>query len=175
MQKKAQMDAERKRLEEIKLKELEREKARREKLEEGEQKRRWRYWARREKMPATPVTTGGVTIGFRLGDGRRVVHKFRQDASLEELYLFVELESAPGSDEDGTVALPRPRADYHHTYSFRLSTAMPRRTLPLPDSSLTGTEQISIAQFGGLDGANVNVEGSVTEPSSDEDEEEDDD
>jgi len=173
MRKKAEMEAERKRQEELKLKELERERVRREKLEEGEQKRRWRYWARREKMPPEPAATDAVTVGFRLGDGRRVVRKFRADAPLEALYLFVELESAPGTDEDATAGdLPRPRPDYHHTYSFRLSTAMPRRILPLPDSTPSATEQISIAQFGGLDGANVNVEGSVVEPSSDEDEEE---
>ncbi|KAA1085675.1 hypothetical protein PGT21_014857 [Puccinia graminis f. sp. tritici] len=181
MRKKAEMEAERKRLEELQLREIVREKARQEKLEEAEQKRRWRYWARREKMPVEPSATDGVTIGFRLGNGRRVVRKFQADAPLEALYLFVELEStsAAGTQDDSSAIPPaRPSPDYRHTYSFKLSTAMPRRILPLPEPpspSSTTPQQVSIAQFGGLDGANVNVEGNVTEPSSDEDEEEDED
>jgi hypothetical protein len=47
MRKKAEMEAERKRLEELQLREIVREKARQQKLEEAQQKRRWRYWARR--------------------------------------------------------------------------------------------------------------------------------
>ncbi|WAQ90929.1 hypothetical protein PtA15_13A329 [Puccinia triticina] len=167
MRKKAEMEAERKRVEELQQRQLAREKARQERLEEAEQKRRWRYWARREKMPSEPPSTGGgVTIGFRLGDGRRVVRKFAPDAPLEALYLFVELESASAAiqEEDSSAPLARPSPDYRHSYSFKLSTAMPRRILPLPDPSpdnCSDHHQISIAKFGGLDGANVNVEGNL--------------
>ncbi|KAH9442761.1 hypothetical protein Pst134EA_031578 [Puccinia striiformis f. sp. tritici] len=173
MKKKAELEAERKRLEEIKSKELERERARQLKLEEAEQKRRWRYWARQENKSFEPPTSGGVTIGFRLGDGRRVVRKFKADDTLESLYLFVELESTSSltaqDHHQNSTPPPRPSPDYRHSYSFKLSTAMPRRILPLPETSspsklstTSGHQQTStIAQFGGLDGANVNVEGNV--------------
>jgi hypothetical protein len=126
--------------------------------------------------PAEPPANDGGTISFRLGNGCRVVRKFWADAPLEALYLFVELESAStaGTQDDSlTIPPARPSPDYRHTYPFKLSTAMPCRILPLPEPpsrSSTPLHQVSIAQFGGLLGANVNFEGKVTEPSSDEDE-----
>ncbi|KAI9619374.1 hypothetical protein KEM48_006286 [Puccinia striiformis f. sp. tritici PST-130] len=186
MKKKAELEAERKRLEEIKSKELERERARQLKLEEAEQKRRWRYWARQENKSFEPPTSGGVTIGFRLGDGRRVVRKFKADDTLESLYLFVELEStssltAQDHHQNSTPHLVHPLIIVTHTLSNYLPLCLVV-SFPYPNlipsklSTTSGHQQTStIAQFGGLDGANVNVEGNVVEQNSDDDDDDDDD
>ncbi|MBW0494537.1 hypothetical protein O181_034252 [Austropuccinia psidii MF-1] len=168
MKKKAEIEAESKRNEELRLKKLASEKRRKEKLEEMEQKRRWRYWSRQERMPKEP-SSGGVTIGFRLGNGRRVIRKFEAEELIDSLYLFVEVEFGAGSE--GSIELPRPREDYIHSYAFKLSTAMPRRILPVPQTGAAeSSKKATISDFGGLDGANVNVEGSFMEVSSDEEE-----
>ncbi|KAI8445243.1 hypothetical protein BY996DRAFT_4598462 [Phakopsora pachyrhizi] len=182
MKKMAELEAESKRIEELRLKDLENERKKKERIDLEEQKQRWRYWARKERLRQEPEK--GTTIGFRLGNGKRVIRKFLADDSLESLYLFVEVESGKGirstndreedEKDDGTKDLPRPREDYQHQYGFKLSTAMPRRTIP--------EKGMRINEFGGLDGANVNVEGnffsvgsgsSIKSSSSEEDEEED--
>lgn len=173
MRKKAELEAESRRAYELRQKELEGEKRRREKAEEAEQKSRWRHWARQERMPEEP-SDGGVTIGFRLGNGKRVVRKFKADESIEALYTFVDVvsgELAPGFEASEASAVPRPRAGYLHSYGFKLSTAMPRRTLPLPQETTAEGSTVTVSDFGGLDGANVNVEGSFIGFNSDEEEE----
>ncbi|KAG0144890.1 hypothetical protein CROQUDRAFT_108234 [Cronartium quercuum f. sp. fusiforme G11] len=127
---------------------------------EEDTRKRWRAWAVKERMPVEPTegTTGVVTVGFRLGNGRRVVRRFLGIEPIESLYVFVELESAGMPSVTTVGELPD---GYKHEFRFKLSTAMPRRTIPL-EAGLT------VESFGGLDGANVNVEGNVVGAESDD-------
>ncbi|OAV95212.1 hypothetical protein PTTG_04372 [Puccinia triticina 1-1 BBBD Race 1] len=117
-------------------------------------------------MPSSepPSTGGGLTIGFQLGNIQRVIRKFAPETPLKALYLFVELECAlVATQEEDSAAPPAcPIPDYQHSYSFKLYTAMPIHILPLPKPSSNNCSdhyQISIAKFGGLGSANINIEG----------------
>ncbi|EGG00805.1 uncharacterized protein MELLADRAFT_92981 [Melampsora larici-populina 98AG31] len=151
------------------------------KVLEEEKRSVWRRWASKEVLPQEPdvrITEGVLKIGFRLGDGRRIVRRFFKDTSLESLYTFVEIESSSTTTTRGKESKPTEEIKeedyqsilkgYKHEYRFKLSTAMPRRVLSLED-------RMSIEEFGGLDGANINVEGSFVgsdEESEEEEEEE---
>lgn len=141
---------------------------RREQRKRDEQARcLWCAWAAHSLLPSEPAegTPGALTIGFRLGTGRRVVRRFLADEPLESLYVFVELQSATVAPTDSAEPLPE---GYNHQYRFKLSTAMPRRILALDMPE-------TVAGFGGLDGANVNVEGTVGGAESEEEDDEDED
>lgn len=146
------------------------------KVLEEEMREKWRRWALREVLPKEPelACQGVLKIGFRLGNGRRIVRRFLKNTPLETLYTFVEIESSSGKEGEPTQEIndedfQKMLVGYKHEYRFKLSTAMPRRVLPLEN-------QMSIEEFGGLDGANINVEGGFvgSDEESDEEEEEED-
>ncbi len=125
-----------------------RERAEREARERSEAKRReeqaleqWRRW-RAQSIPAEPGqdTQDSVRISVRMPSGARVVRRFGPDASLEDLYAFVECYSLLQSGEPSEETVEKP-AHFSHTYGFRLVSPMPREVYEL-DSAGTIKERI---------------------------------
>lgn len=88
----------------------------------------WRRW-RAERLVAEPDQSvlDKCRISFRLASGERIVRSFPSNASVEELYAFVDClgyAQDPGS--------PAPPKDYVHSYDFSLVAPMPR-VLHAPD------------------------------------------
>src|SRR5207237_3734213 len=93
-----------------------------------ELRQQWRRW-RATKIPAEPST--GVRLALNMppsAGGGRVIRRFPSEASLEDLYAFVECYSLLQEPEslEGDAAKPR---DYEHKYLFRIASMMPRETL----------------------------------------------
>ncbi|KAL9555494.1 hypothetical protein MBANPS3_002341 [Mucor bainieri] len=76
-------------------------------------------------LPKEP-TANFAKLSFRLADGDRVIRQFDQEATVDDLYQFVEAyplfkEEGPYSEEK--VAAP---SDYTHAYKFTMHTPYPR-------------------------------------------------
>ena len=86
----------------------------------------WRRW-RAHNLAAEPAATPAARVSIRTADGKRVVRRFASDASMEEVYDFVECLDVPRDGEaDGGLPL-QPPSDYTHRYAFRLVSVMPRQ------------------------------------------------
>lgn len=116
-------------------------------VERQEQKRQqWRKW-RATTVPPEPEASDKDAVRLALNmpegfGGGRVVRRFSKEATLEELYAFVECypiisASAAGGDDE-KAAQPE---DYTHKYDFRVALLMPRETL-YPDSGVTIAEKV---------------------------------
>ncbi|KAH9822559.1 hypothetical protein DFH28DRAFT_457558 [Melampsora americana] len=168
--KKAELEAQAKKEQEEAQRILVMNEKRGKKMREEEKRERWRRWASKALVSEEPDegSEGVLKIGFRLGNGKRIVRRFLKKDSLKSLYIFVEIQSTLGKkverDEEIKEEEGKFEKEDEHEFRFKLSTAMPRRVLPLDD-------RMRIEDFGGLDGANLNVEGSL-DGSDDESEEE---
>ncbi|KZF19721.1 UBX-domain-containing protein [Xylona heveae TC161] len=101
----------------------------REKAEAEERKARnvqlWRQH-RAKTIPPEPAANAKdvARISIRMPSGDRVIRKFSSDATIEELYAFVEcydvLQGAPDETEE------KPDASYRHEFGFKLVSPMPR-------------------------------------------------
>jgi FAS-associated factor 2 len=90
----------------------------------------WRLW-RASRIHAEPGAEikDAVRISLRMLDGERVVRKFTPDATIEELYAFVECYDAlQGGNLDEKAEQP---AGFEHEYKFRLVSPMPREAYEL--------------------------------------------
>lgn len=87
----------------------------------------WRRWRASKILPE--AANDSVRLSIRMADGNRVIRKFSADASLEELYAFVEcydlLSEVHG---DGDVEKP---ANYEHQFGFQLVSPMPRTVIDM--------------------------------------------
>jgi FAS-associated factor 2 len=104
-----------------------------------EQWRRWRASTIRPE-PGADVKDA-VRISLRMLDGERVIRKFAANATMEELYAFVECQDtlqAGELDDEEEVKQP---AGFRHEYKFRLVTPMPREAYEL-DAGGTIKERI---------------------------------
>lgn len=111
-----------------------------ERLEKNKQQ--WRKWRARTISPEPDASVkDAVRLALNMPDdfgGGRVVRKFSKEATLEELYAFVECyplikDSAALEGDAEKVTQP---SDYTHKYEFRIATIMPRETL-YPDETVT--------------------------------------
>ena len=94
-------------------------------------------------------------------DGDRVVRKFASDATIEDLYAFVECYDVLQAGEvDEKAAKP---AGFEHEYKFRLVSPMPREAYELERG---GTIKERIGRSG-----NLIVEKTIIEDSEDDEEE----
>jgi len=118
--------------------------------ERQEQRRQqWRKWRATTVAPEPEASVkDAVRLALNMPEGfggGRVVRRFGKEATLEELYAFVECypilrAGAEGGDDghDEKVAQPE---DYTHKYDFRIALVMPRETL-YPDSTVTIAEKV---------------------------------
>lgn len=90
----------------------------------------WRQWRATTIPKEEPTGKDTVRISIRLRNGERVIRRFNGDASMEEVYAFVEcLEYL---DESATnEKTPEKPNGYTHEYGFKLVSPMPREVYEL--------------------------------------------
>lgn len=116
----------------------EQEAAERQAMEEQRQRdlQQWKKWRVRSIMNEPgPEMTDAVRISIRLPSGERAIRKFAPDASIEELYAFVECYKELQAPVTQEVAKP---AGYEHRYSFRLVSPMPRTVYAVEEGGSIG-------------------------------------
>lgn len=93
----------------------------------------WRRFARRTLVVPEPKT-GGIRIGLRMPDGKRVVRMFDPKHSTVDVYTFVETLFIASSDDPSSdpSALPPGYAKEgsEHEWTFGLVTSFPRKEIP---------------------------------------------
>ena len=120
----------------------------------------WKRWKARSIPPEPGADVKNATrLSIRMPSGDRVIRKFASEATMEDLYAFVECHDV--LDGDGATAQTEPPKDYQHDYKFNLVSPMPRAVYDLASG---GTVADRIGRSG-----NLIVESTVDE---DDDEEE---
>ncbi|PWY84089.1 UBX domain protein [Aspergillus eucalypticola CBS 122712] len=86
----------------------------------------WKQW-RAQTIPEEPGpdVKDAVRISIRLPSGERVIRKFAPDASLDELYAFVECYDILKEPTEKAAEAVKPEG-FEHQYGFRLVSPMPR-------------------------------------------------
>ncbi|KAI8641801.1 thioredoxin-like protein [Parasitella parasitica] len=110
--------------------EVEQEKIRQQQLAELQEQKRQQYIRYLfSHLPQEP-TSDCARLNFRLADGDRVIRQFDQNATVDDLYQFVEVY--PLVKEHGSCAEEKVEApsDYAHAYKFTMHTPYPRMELP---------------------------------------------
>lgn len=93
-----------------------------------ELRQQWRQW-RATTIASEPGT--GVRLAINLpasAGGERIIRRFANDTTLEELYAFVECHDLLQGSELSAEKAIEP-ADYEHKYSFKIASVLPRQTL----------------------------------------------
>jgi FAS-associated factor 2 len=107
----------------------------------------WRRWRAGKILPEPSAEIkDAVRISLRMGDGERVIRKFKPDAEMEEVYAFVECYDILHDEEADLEDVEAPK-DFKHTYSFRLVSPMPRE---VHDIEGKGTIKDRIGRSGNL-------------------------
>jgi FAS-associated factor 2 len=121
----------------------------------------WRRWRASQVLPEPGADVkDAVRISLRMPDGERVVRRFATDATIEELYAFVECyDVLQAGDVGEKVSEP---VGFEHEYKFRLVSPMPREVYELEKG---GTIKDRIGRSG-----NLIVEKTVIEDSDDDEE-----
>lgn len=122
----------------------------------AKQRQQWRAWRATQITREPPANDKNVVrVALKLpnefaGAGR-VIRRFPQDASLEELYAFVdcydklqELEDAGDAKQPTPVEAPK---NYEHKYQFQIASTLPRVVY---EPSATTTMGQSIGKSGNL-------------------------
>lgn len=118
----------------------------------------WKKWRVLHMAPEPGPEVGDVTrISIRMPSGDRIIRKFSSNASLEDLYAFVECYEFT-QDSTPTFSAAKPQ-DYDHHYKFNLVSPMPRTVYDLSSGGIVGQR---IGKSGNL----------IVEPVFEEDEEE---
>jgi FAS-associated factor 2 len=106
----------------------------------------WRKW-RAASLPKEPEPhlPNVVRISLRMPNADRVVRRFAPDASIEELYAFVECYDVLQAGEDVT-GVEEPQG-FEHEYGFQLVSPMPREVYELKAG---GTVKERIGRSGNL-------------------------
>ena len=97
----------------------------------------WKQWKALKIAPEPPADVKEATrLSIRMLSGDRVIRRFPPQASMNDLYAFVEchdiFESAPFSPQSS------PPAGYEHEYKFRLVSPMPRMIYDLAAGGTVG-------------------------------------
>jgi FAS-associated factor 2 len=100
----------------------------------------WRLWRSTKLPPEPPTGDAAARIGIRLQDGRRVIRRFGADATLEDIYAFVECNDLIGSEAAGGDSV-KPDG-YKHVYNFSLVSPMPRRVLPVATTAVSDEKAV---------------------------------
>ncbi|KAL9094180.1 MAG: hypothetical protein Q9165_003595 [Trypethelium subeluteriae] len=97
----------------------------------------WRRWRTSQiKEEPGPEIKDTVRISVRLPSGERAVRKFFPDASLEELYAFVECYPLLQANEKMKAIDSQKPQGFEQVYKFRLVSPMPREAYELSDGGL---------------------------------------
>lgn len=118
----------------------------------------WKLW-RAQSLSEEPGAGAkdAIRVSIRLPSGERLIRKFGPDATMEELYAFVECHKVlKEMGGQSTTKLQAPEG-YEHKFEFRLISPMPRTTYE-PDKGVLIGERV---------GKNSNL---IFEPISDEEE-----
>jgi FAS-associated factor 2 len=128
-----------------------------------EKKKQWRQWRAQNIAPEPPADSKDVVrIALKLPEAARITRRFSAQASIDELYAFVDCyEFLNSSSPSETPSITKPEA-YTHLFDFRLVSTLPR-VVYAPDAAGTLSELI---------GKNGNL---IVEPISDDEEEEEED
>ena len=119
----------------------------------------WKRW-KAQSIPAEPgaEVKNATRLSVRMPSGDRIIRKFGPEATMEDLYAFVECQDV--LEEGGTSSPAQPPTDYQHEYNFKLVSPMPRAVFDLASG---GTVAERIGRSGNL----------IVESTVEEDEEED--
>lgn len=91
----------------------------------------WRKWRAQSIAPEPGAEVKDVVrISLRMPSGDRVVRKFAADASIEELYAFVECYDVLQAEDEPSATVEKPEG-FQHEYKFRLVSPMPREAYEL--------------------------------------------
>lgn len=120
---------------------------------------RWRAKVRAE-LDKRGEPEKGLRVGVRLGDGRRVTRRFGAEDKVESLYGWVECELETEKDrlqareDEGELdeADRKEVGRYEHEFAFTLATTFPRKVVECA-GTVGGWDE------GGLEGAQLVVEG----------------
>lgn len=120
----------------------------------------WKQWrAQSLRSEPGPDVKDAVRVSILLPSGERVIRRFAADASIEELYAFVECyEVLQAAGESGGVSNVQEPEGFEHKYGFRLVSPMPRAVYEVEAG---GTVRERIGRGGNI----------LVEPIDDEDEE----
>lgn len=138
----------------------------------AELRREWRRWRATTVAPEPgPEVRDAVRLALKMPEGDegapgRVVRRFAPDATVEDLYAFVECHDLLGADGEVDEKAPAgPPDDYKHEYDFRVVSLMPRVVYE-PDVDGAATLKDKIGR-----GGNLIVEKIVAEDDDDEEDE----
>ncbi|CAJ2503579.1 Uu.00g109730.m01.CDS01 [Anthostomella pinea] len=111
----------------------------------AQQKEQWRQW-RATSIPAEPEASAKDVVRLALkmpessGTGR-IVRKFANETTMEELYAFVECYDLLGDESLVTNEKTSEPEGYTHDYKFRIASLMPRKVYQ-PEKTATLGEEI---------------------------------
>ncbi|ROT41657.1 UBX domain-containing protein [Sodiomyces alkalinus F11] len=89
--------------------------------------KRWRATTIEAEPPATDKEVSRLALKMPESSGAgRIVRRFRNSATLESLYAFVECYDMLGEAAGQDSAQKRPPSDYKHEYRFQIASVMPR-------------------------------------------------
>ncbi|KAK2673026.1 hypothetical protein RAB80_010569 [Fusarium oxysporum f. sp. vasinfectum] len=107
-----------------------------------EKREQWIAWRATTIVPEPPTSDKSVVrVALKMPEESgigRIVRRFPQDASLEDLYAFVECCSV--LKEEGAAGAEKP-GEYEHEYKFRIASILPR-TVYEPSTTVTMGEKI---------------------------------
>jgi FAS-associated factor 2 len=106
----------------------EKEREEREKAEtvaaQAEKRSQWKQWRAKSIAPEPSLESKDIVrIALKMPEAARITRRFASDASIEELYAFVECYDVLQEGAAGDVTRPE---KYDHKYDFRLVSVMPR-------------------------------------------------
>ena len=121
---------------------------------ETQKAQQWRKW-RAQSIAAEPEAEAknATRVSIRMTSGERLVRKFDEKASIEEIYAFVECYEELKTSYDNTVSKPE---GYQHRYSFHLVSLMPRTVY---DVEKVGSIGSNIGRSGNLIVEPIDYEG----------------
>ncbi|GAA5944326.1 uncharacterized protein JCM15063_006560 [Sporobolomyces koalae] len=109
--------------------------------------RRWREIKREQLRQTGPAIEGregsdaALSVGVKLGNGKRVMRKFTHEQPVVDVYEWVECELGHDEDQqyDPNLLSSGPNIDlkldgYVQKFAFRLATTFPRQVIELPPS-----------------------------------------
>ncbi|KPI43916.1 UBX domain-containing protein 10 [Cyphellophora attinorum] len=97
----------------------------------------WRRW-RAQSLPQEPgaEVKDAVRVSIRLPSGERVIRKFQPDATVEELYAFIDCHGIlDGQSSSERATEP---STYTHKFGFRVVSPMPRVVYAIEDGVTIG-------------------------------------
>lgn len=107
-----------------------------------EKRKQWRSWRAANILPEPDVSDKSVVrVALKMPEESgigRITRRFPKDATMEDLYAFVECYEVMQSESDIGGEQPD---DYQHEYQFRIASTLPREIYE-PSTSVTMSQKI---------------------------------